>query len=402
MLIVYSAVQRRHRPAYVVKGGLPSQSYDRPERLDSILSAVKENELGAMIEPTHSGLAPILAVHDAGMVEYLQDAYAQHRACSDACGPLFPTFFPPPGQRRRPSCFEGRKGYYCTNMGVPIGQHTWHAALVSAYCAVTGAERLGCGESHVYAMCRPPGHHAGPDFFGGYCYLNNAAIAAKFLRCKGGRVAILDIDYHHGNGTQAVFYRDPGVWYGSLHIDPNTDYPFYAGYADETGEGAGKGTNCNLPLPPGIGGCRYMAALDKLVWQLVSFKPRWLVVSAGFDTYIHDPIGSFRVTTDGFGQIGRRIRRLGIPTLVVQEGGYCVPDLGPNVVAFLIGLTKHQAEQVRRKRLGEHESEKEAQATPAQAKAALSTSTACGNARSVPATAADRKDSSHQPQGTGS
>ena len=161
-----------------------------------MMSAVKENELGAIIEPARPGLAPILAVHDAGMVEYLQDAYAQHRACSEAGGPLFPTFFPPPGQRRRPSCFEGRKGFYCTNMGVPIGPHTWHAALVSAQCAVTGAERLGSGESHIYAMCRPPGHHAGPNFFGGYCYLNNAAIAAKFLRKRGGRVAILDIWGH--------------------------------------------------------------------------------------------------------------------------------------------------------------------------------------------------------------
>ena len=364
MLIVYSAVQRRHRPAYVVKGGHPSQSYDRPERLDGILSAVKENELGVIVEPARSGLAPVLAVHDAGMIEYLQDAYAQHRASGDAGGPVFPTFFPPPGQRRRPDCLEGRKGFYCTNMGVPIGEHTWHAALVSAYCAVTGAERLRSGEPYVYAMCRPPGHHAGPNFFGGYCYLNNAAIAAQFLRREGGRVAILDIDYHHGNGTQAVFYRDPDVWYGSLHIDPNTDYPFYAGYADETGEGAGQGTNCNLPLPPGICESRYLAALDTLVEWLVSFKPRCLVVSAGFDTYIHDPIGSFQVRTDGFWQIGRRIRKLGISTLVVQEGGYCVPDLGQNVVAFLSGLTG-SPKKARRKELDDYESEKETQTTKA-------------------------------------
>jgi acetoin utilization deacetylase AcuC-like enzyme len=399
MLIVYSPVQGRHRPAYVVKGGHPSQSYDLPERLDGILAAVKENELGAIVEPTRSGLAPILTVHDAGMIEYLQDAYAQHRASDGAGGPLFPTFFPPPGQRRRPSCLEGRKGFYCTNMGVPIGEHTWHAALVSAYCAVTGAKCLRSGERYVYAMCRPPGHHAGPNFFGGYCYMNNAAIAAKFLRRQGGRVAILDIDYHHGNGTQAVFYRDPDVWYGSLHVDPDTDYPFYAGYADESGKGAGQGTNCNLPLPPRTGERRYLAALDTLVWQLASFEPRRLVVSAGFDTYIHDPIGSFQVTTDGFWQIGRRIHKLDLPTLVVQEGGYCVPALGQNVVAFLSGLTgKH--ENARSRKLGEYKSEKKAQTTQAQAKAALSTSTACGNERPVRAPPADRKDPSYQPKGT--
>jgi acetoin utilization deacetylase AcuC-like enzyme len=364
MLIVYSAVHRHHRPIYVVKGGHPSRSYDLPERLDSIVSALQENRLGTMVEPTRFGLAPILAVHDSGMVEYLQDAYAQQRAGDDMARAVFPTFFPPPGQRRRPGCFEARKGFYCTNMGVPIQEHTWRVALISAHCAVTGAERLLAGERYAYAICRPPGHHAGPDFFGGYCYLNNAAIATQFLRRTQERVAILDIDYHHGNGTQAVFYRDPGVWYGSLHIDPNRDYPFYAGYADEIGQGAGRGTTCNMPLPPGTCERRYVAVLEALLEQLVSFKPHYLVVSAGFDTYVHDPIGSFRVTTGGFGQIGRRIRSLDLPTLVVQEGGYCVPDLGQNVIAFLSGLTKRQQEP-KEERRDDYQSEKEAQATPA-------------------------------------
>jgi acetoin utilization deacetylase AcuC-like enzyme len=339
MLIVYSAVQRSHRPAHVVKGGNHSRSYDVPERIDSILSAIQKKELGTVIEPASAGLAPIYAVHDAGMIEYLEGAYIQHNARGDTGTPVFPTFFPPPGQRRRPSCFEGQKGFYCTNMGVPIEEHTWEAALASAQCAVTGAELLRSDGPHVYALCRPSGHHAGPDFFGGYCYLNNAAVAVEVLRREEGRVAIIDIDYHHGNGTQAIFCRDPEVWYGSLHIDPDTDYPFYAGYADETGTGAGQGTNCNVPLPPGTSEGRYLAALDTLFERLVSFKPRRLVVSAGFDTYVHDPIGSFQVTTSGFWQVGVRVRELDIPTLVVQEGGYYVPDLGRNVVAFLSGLT---------------------------------------------------------------
>jgi len=224
-------------------------------------------------------------------------------------------------------------------MGVPIGKHTWEAAMSSAQCAVTGARLLRSGESCVYALCRPPGHHAGPDFFGGYCYLNNAAIAARVL-CQGdGRVAIVDIDYHHGNGTQAVFYEDPEVWYGSLHVDPDIDYPFYAGYADEVGEGAGRGTNCNVPLPPGTSESRYLATLEMLLDRMSAFEPLYLVVSAGFDTYVDDPIGSFQVTTDGFQEMGRRIRTLDLSTLVVQEGGYCVPDLGRNAVALLSGLT---------------------------------------------------------------
>jgi acetoin utilization deacetylase AcuC-like enzyme len=169
--------------------------------------------------------------------------------------------------------------------------------------------------------------------------LNNAAIAARILHDEGDRVAILDIDYHHGNGTQAIFYADPGVWYGSLHVDPDMDYPFFAGYADEAGTGAGEGTNWNVPLSPGTGQDRYLSALDTLLARLIAFNPLWLIVSAGFDTYIDDPIGTFHLTTASFSEIGRRIQTLDIPTLVVQEGGYCVPDLGQNVAAFLKGLT---------------------------------------------------------------
>jgi acetoin utilization deacetylase AcuC-like enzyme len=340
MLTIYSAVQRTHQPAYVVKGGVRSPSYDVPERIDSILAAIRENGPGPVVEPDNAGLEPLRDVHDAGMIEFLASAYVKHNEDSDGAAPVFPTFFPPPGQRRRPRCFEGQKGLYCTNMGVPIGENTWGAALSSAQCAVTGAGLLRSGESCVYALCRPPGHHPGPDFFGGYCYLNHAAIAARVL-CQGdGRVAIVDIDCHHGNGIQAVFYEDPEVWYGSLHVDPDTDYPFYAGYVDETGKGAGQDTNCNIPLPPGTSESRYLSALEMLLERLNAFKPCYLVVSAGFDAYVGDPIGFFQVTTDGFQKMGRRIRKLGLATLVVQEGGYCVPDLGRNVVAFLSGLTE--------------------------------------------------------------
>ena len=339
MLTIYSAVQRAHRPAYVVKQGEHSRSFDVPERVDSILSAVREKELGPVIAPDDTGLEPIRAVHGAGMVEYLATAYEQQNAEAKVSTPVFPAFFPPPGQRRRPGCFEGLKGFYCTNTGVPMDENTWKAAVASAHCAVTGARYLRSGGSHVYALCRPPGHHAGPDFFGGYCYLNNAAIATQVLRGNGKRVAILDIDYHHGNGTQAIFYAEPDVWYGSLHIDPDTDYPFFAGYADEVGVGAGKGTNWNVPLPPGTGQEQYWSALDALLARLIVFGPRWLIVSAGFDTYVDDPIGTFYLTTADFNEIGRRIQALDIPTLVVQEGGYRVPDLGRNVVAFLEGLS---------------------------------------------------------------
>jgi acetoin utilization deacetylase AcuC-like enzyme len=345
VLTVYSAIHRDHRPAYVIKGGERSPSYDVPERVDGILAAIRRADLGPVIAPDDAGLEPVRAVHDAGMVAYLATAYARQRRESGEEKPVFPTFFPAPGQRRRPADLKGLAGFYCTSMGVPIDEHTWPAAVASAQCAATGATRLCAGEPYVYALCRPPGHHAGPNFFGGYCYLNNAAIAASVLRAESGQqVAILDTDYHHGNGTQAAFYADPGVWYGSAHIDPATDYPFYAGYADETGEGAGEGTNCNVPLPPEVDEEQYLSALDSLLARLVVFGPHWLIVSAGFDTYIHDPVGTFQVTTGGFHKIGRRLGELGVPTLVVQEGGYCTADLGCSVAAFLSGLAGRPAE----------------------------------------------------------
>jgi acetoin utilization deacetylase AcuC-like enzyme len=331
-------VQRTHQPTYIVKQGQHAPSFDVPERIDSILAGIEMSGLGPVIEPIDAGLETVRAVHDGGMIEYLATAYERQEADANVSTPVFPTFFPPPGQRRRPGCFEGLKGFYCTNTGVPLGKNTWKAALASARCAATGARVLRSGESTVYALCRPPGHHAGPDFFGGYCYLNNAAIAAQVLRENGERVAILDTDYHHGNGTQAFFYAEPEVWYGSLHIDPETDYPFFAGYADEVGVGDGKGTNWNVPLPLGTGQDQYLSALDTLLTRLIAFDPQWLVVSAGFDTYIADPIGTFQLTTAGFNKVGRCIQTLDVPTLVVQEGGYCIRDLGRIVAAFLKGL----------------------------------------------------------------
>jgi acetoin utilization deacetylase AcuC-like enzyme len=337
MLTFYSPLQYTHRHAYILKRGARAPSYETPERIDAILSAIRAAKLGPVVPPDDGGLAPLHAVHDEGMVRFLATAYAQQRAEGGET-PVFPSYFCPPGQRRRPERFEGLKGYYCADGEAPIDATTWETARASAHAAWTGAQRLRTGHRLVYALCRPPGHHAGPDWMAGYCYLNNAAIAARALAQDGDRVALLDIDMHHGNGSQAIFYADPGVWYGSLHVDPRVAYPYYAGYADERGRGAGAGTNWNVPLPPGAGPAAYLHALDGLLAHLSAYDPRWLVLSAGLDTYLHDPIGAFRLTTDSYHAIGARLRALDRPTLVVQEGGYHVADLGRNVVALLRGL----------------------------------------------------------------
>ena len=190
-------------------------------------------------------------------------------------------------------------------------------------------------------MARPPGHHAAADSFAGYCYLNNAAIAAQAWTDRGARVAIVDVDYHHGNGTQQIFYERDDVLFVSIHADPVREYPYFAGYADERGAGAGAGFNLNLPLEAGVTNARYLAILDQALAAIADFAPRFLVLSAGFDTFGGDPIGDFALTADAYPLIGERIAMLDLPTLVVQEGGYAVAALGENAVGLLRGLTKN-------------------------------------------------------------
>jgi acetoin utilization deacetylase AcuC-like enzyme len=211
------------------------------------------------------------------------------------------------------------------------------AAVAAADAALTAADLVAGGAPAAYALCRPPGHHAGPGYYGGFCLLNNAAIAARSLATLG-RVAVVDVDFHHGNGTQDVFWEDPEVLYVSLHGDPAAHYPHFTGGADETGGGPGQGATRNLPLPDGTGDDAYLAALGQAMDQVAAFEPATLVVSAGFDTFEDDPIGAFKVTTGGFRRIGAALAAAGRPTVVVQEGGYAVEALGANAVALLGGF----------------------------------------------------------------
>lgn len=327
MKIVYSEQHRHHAteqpiPAY------PWTYEEIPTRAEVILDALVESGLGVAVPPSDYGLAPILAVHDAGFVAYLQTAHGQQAAGR----PLIAETFAGRGWRRRPRDIRGLAGYYVFDNSAPLLPGTWTAAYWSAQVAVTAADIVRSGERAAYALCRPPGHHAASDLHGGFCYLNNAAIAARAL--QGGssaHVAIVDIDYHHGNGTQEIFYRDDCVLFCSLHADPDVEYPFFWGGADELGEGLGAGHNCNWPLPQGVRDAEYLAALDQAIDAVRSFGPQYLVISAGFDLMEGDPVatrGGFAVTLDGLRQIGQKLAGLALPTVIVQEGGYDLPRLG--------------------------------------------------------------------------
>jgi acetoin utilization deacetylase AcuC-like enzyme len=215
-----------------------------------------------------------------------------------------------------------------------IVEGTYQAAIASANCALSAAEAMINGKRSAFALCRPPGHHAGKDYAGGYCFINNASVAANWLSMKG-KVALLDVDYHCGNGTQDIFYERADVLTISLHADPNFEYPYYAGYANEAGTGAGLGFHKNIPLEKGTDDARYLQALEEALMLIRKFEPNYLVVSAGMDIYADDPLGTIKVSTEGIGEIGKRISALGLPTVIMMEGGYNNEALGRNIVRFL-------------------------------------------------------------------
>ncbi len=343
MEILFSDKHRLHATANLIVDGQPFLTEELPERAEIIRQALLEASFGSISAPLDYGLAPIQRVHTAPYLNYLQTAFSTGQAYYHDSRPMLPETFAPRQARRNTRHPVGMRGYYCYGVGSPILAGTWEAAYWSAQCALTAADLALKGERTAYALCRPPGHHAGPDFYGGFCYLNNAALAARFLQDAGLQVAVMDIDYHHGNGTQEIFYQDPHVLFCSIHADPDTDYPFFWGGADEHGSGLGEGFNLNVPLPPGIKDEGYLAALSICLERMKSFQPDCLVISAGFDTALGDPAGGFRLTQQGIEEVGRQLAsqsrsgatQLRFPTVIVQEGGYLLSRLGYLVVGFL-------------------------------------------------------------------
>jgi acetoin utilization deacetylase AcuC-like enzyme len=281
-------------------------------------------------------------VHDAEFVGFLRGAHARWTAGGRE-GSMLPSGFPARGLRQdhRPSGINGAMGWYTFDASTPIVEGTWDAALAAARCAMTAAALVAEGEPAAYALCRPPGHHAGRAFYGGYCYLNNAALAAQHLRDHGCvRVAVLDVDYHHGNGTQEIFWARDDVLFVSLHATPESEYPYFLGYADERGAGPGAGHTLNLPLPLGTRWPEYRAALEVALAAIARYAPDALVVSLGVDTFEADPISGFRLTGEDYPRLGDCLAAAGLPTVLVQEGGYAVAEIGANVAGVLAAFAE--------------------------------------------------------------
>jgi acetoin utilization deacetylase AcuC-like enzyme len=330
---VFDPRQLAHAPVSELHNGEWIAYSESALRARSIAAA-----LGALEPATDHGEAPLASVHERAYLDFLKTAHGrwlQAGRNGDAIAYTCPVVARRDLDLTRIDALMGR---YSFDASTPIGAGTWEAVNASAQSALTALDIVRSGERAAFALCRPPGHHAGADYCGGYCYLNSAAIAAQAAVDAGaGRVAVLDIDYHHGNGTQDIFYRRGDVLYASIHADPATDYPFYWGHADETGEGEGTGANLNLPLPQGTRLDAYRRALAQALDAIARHGPDLLVVSYGADTWEGDPISHFALTTRDFAVLGRDIASAGWPTVIVMEGGYAVEALGTNAASFLQG-----------------------------------------------------------------
>ncbi len=286
--------------------------------------------------PSSHGRDALRRIHSGEYLKFLEAVYDAWVEEGGDPGGVIPDTFASRGSIGHLVKPEKLAGYFCFDTSSPIVSGTFQAACSSADGALTGAELLIAGDPAAYVLCRPPGHHAGADYYGGFCFLNNAALAADRLqRERKGRVAILDLDYHHGNGTQDIFYHSDTVFYASLHRNPRDEFPFFWGSADETGTGAGEGCNLNLPLPGGCDEKGYLKALDAALNRITAFLPEYLVVSLGTDTFRGDPLGTFLLEVDSFRRMGKIIQELKVPALIVQEGGYNVAELGFCVSQFL-------------------------------------------------------------------
>ena len=320
-------------------GGELVKPFERPERMEYILNEIKTRKLGPILDPVNFDMDIIYKIHDKKYVDFLNNAWNEWVALGFK-GEAIPTVYPSRSMNSDviPTFIEGKLGYYCLANETSISEGTVEAAYESVKVALTAADMLD-EEKSVFALCRPPGHHASKDQYGGYCFFNNVAIAAEKLKEKGAkRIFILDIDFHHGNGTQAIFYDRSDVFFVSLHGDPKDAFPHFLGHADEKGSGEGVGYNCNYPMPPGTPYDVWTKSLDDSISKIQNFSPDALIVSLGVDTYENDPISFFKLKSDDFFDVGRKIASINLPTLFVMEGGYAIKEIGVNTVNTLKGF----------------------------------------------------------------
>lgn len=337
MKVVFDPRQLGHAPRQFLVRGQWQACPEMPLRGEMLLAAARAGG-HELVAPAEHGPAPWAAIHPADYLSFLESAHARWRALPGAAAEVVPNVHPVRRGATYPVSVVGQAGWHMADTACPLTAESWPAIQASANSAVHAAELVLGGERTVYALCRPPGHHAYADMAGGFCYLNNTAIAAQHLRGRASRVAIVDVDLHHGNGTQGIFYARSDVLTVSVHAEPSSFYPFFWGYGDERGEGAGTGCNLNLPLTLGSGDDDFLAALDQGLAAVRAFKPEALVVALGLDAFAGDPLAGLAVSSAGFRAIARRLAALGLPSVLVQEGGYPTAELGTNLAVFLEGF----------------------------------------------------------------
>ncbi|MDZ7841557.1 MAG: histone deacetylase family protein [Gammaproteobacteria bacterium] len=343
MKVFYSDIQTRHDPKCFLVNGQQQPNPEVPGRADALVAAAREADHD-VTEPDDHGLGPMAAVHTPEYLQFLSTIHKRWSRIEGASEEVIPNIHPTNRDGRYPSSAAGHAGYHMADTACPISANSWESIYWGANSAVSATDHVLATGAPAYALCRPPGHHAFADVAGGFCFVNNSAVAALRLRGAHNRVAIIDVDLHHGNGTQGIFYHRPDVFTLSIHADPDRFYPFFWGHADERGAGPGLGYNLNLPIPRGAGDDVFLPTLDKGLKRVRSFAPGAIVVALGLDAFEGDPFGGLAVTTPGFAEIAERVGRccrgLGVPAVLVQEGGYLCPELGDNLVSFLSGFEK--------------------------------------------------------------
>jgi len=345
MKVVYTPAHLQHDPKVGFEASRIMPAFEHIGRAESIRAALAADDRFEIVPPQEWGTAPIEAVHDPGLVNFLSTAWAEYQEVAGPTDDVMADVFYRPAlrkgmpERAEPASILARFGWWCFETTTPLTRGTYDAAVAAVDTALSASKLVLDGERAAYGLCRPPGHHATTGLYGGYCFFNNAAVAAHHIASSTGtKVTVLDVDYHHGNGTQEIFYARDDVQYVSLHGDPVRAYPWNIGYEDETGTGTGRGANLNIPLAERTSDDAYIAALDRARDAIVAFGPSTLIVSLGLDTFHTDPISDLALTADGFERCGAAVAELGLPTVVLQEGGYDVDALGDNARRWLVGL----------------------------------------------------------------